>query len=118
LTSIDEVNEDDSPVARYEIRLKGVTYTDIEVYKSKYNNGTLSVALIGVNPEWGPELITTASINLTVYDFIPSENCFFVKNYLENEGLAAELECVGIAEPTGVIVNWGISCSATEMRLI
>lgn len=81
----------------YPLTLSGYTY-QVAFRKTKYVfNGRL--AIVALDPE-SEEVVTFVSTNLKA-EPLTNDKCFWCKSYSENEGLAEQLEALGIAKPTG-----------------
>jgi hypothetical protein len=64
-----------------------------------------------------PEMLAKATIHLDAYNYLPDEECFFIKNYSEHEGLGEALVKAGVVERTGRRVAYGpYDASADEYR--
>lgn len=57
--------------------------------------------------------VATATVNLIDYNLQPPENCCFIKNYSENQGILEALTSAEIVKPLGQTVQFGLfNCQA------
>jgi hypothetical protein len=73
---------------------------DCTLQKSRYDNDRLALSLVD---EEGP--VATCTVNMPDVPLGRNEVC--IKDYSENEGMAAALEAAGVIKPTGRTVRFG-----------
>jgi hypothetical protein len=96
---------------------------DVNVVVEEYaRDGSLAIRLVAADTEhnrensiFPGEPICTASICLVDHNAQP--DCFWLKNYIENEGLEAFFKKYNIASPTSRIVKINNNLSISEYKL-
>jgi uncharacterized protein YdgA (DUF945 family) len=84
------------------------------VEKMQYGDGSLALTFTSLDGE----PLSTLSVNLQAYGIVAPEGHVYVKNYAEDEGLAAALVAAGVASDTGMLAEFGpYGTTATLMKV-
>jgi len=96
----------------------GTEYEATAHFSTYASNAELSAIQLIINDSGFDEPLATATVNLEELGFLPAENCIFVKDYGETEGLAKQLVDLGVAKYIRTVTFGGYDTEAQELELM
>lgn len=93
----------------------GLTYRNPRI--ETYLDGTPALVADVLDTDLDCWFDETLSTNLFSYGLMPDEDCIFVKDYSEHEGLAEAIEDAGWGEAVGAVMFGPFNATATVIRL-